>query len=320
MIGNSLFEWRIKMIDALINKIIQTKNPTVVGLDPRLDYVPAHIKEACFEEFGRTPKGAAESFLQFSKTIIDSVNDIVPAVKPQVAMFEQFGSYGLKAYIEVIEYAKSKDLVVIGDIKRGDIASTAEAYSNGHIGRVEVDGELFQVYQEDFITINPYLGVDSIEPYKKDCKDYNKGLFILVKTSNPNSGQLQNLVTDGEMLYERVGKLVSQWGEDLIGKHGYSLLGAVVGATHPEEGRNLRQLMPHTFFLVPGYGAQGAKAEDLKGVFDDKGLGAIINSSRGIIAAYKSDKYKHEYSEQEFGLAARKAALDMKADLQEVIN
>ncbi|TJX15394.1 orotidine-5'-phosphate decarboxylase [Tissierella creatinini] len=308
------------MIDALIDKIIERKNPTVVGLDPRLDYIPAHIKKACFEEFGRTPKGAAESFLQFSKIIIDSVYDIVPAVKPQVAMFEQFGYEGLRAYIEVIEYAKFKNLIVIGDIKRSDIASTAEAYSNGHIGRVDVEGELFQVYQEDFITLNPYLGIDSIEPYKKDCKVYDKGLFILVKTSNPNSGQLQNLITDGEMLYERVGKLVSQWGEDLIGKYGYSLLGAVVGATHPEEGKRLRQLMPHTFFLVPGYGAQGATADDLKGVFDERGLGAIINSSRGIIAAYKNEKYKKDYEEKEFGQAARKAALDMKADLQGVIN
>lgn len=308
------------MIDVLIDKIIERKNPTVVGLDPRLDYIPAHIKDMAFEEFGRTPKGAASAFLQFSKTIIDSLYDIVPAVKPQIAMFEQLGFEGLKSYIEIIDYAKSKDLVVIGDIKRSDIASTAEAYSNGHIGRVDIDGSLHQVYKQDFITLNPYLGIDSIEPYKKDCKDYNKGLFILVKTSNPNSGQLQNLLIDGEMLYERVGRLVSQWGQDLVGKHNYSLLGAVVGATHPEEGRKLRQDMPHTFFLVPGYGAQGGTAEDLKGVFDEKGLGAIINSSRGIIAAYKNDKYKNDYSQKEFGQAARKAALDMKADLQGVIS
>lgn len=308
------------MIDVLIDKIIERKNPTVVGLDPRLDYIPAHIKDMAFEEFGRTPKGAASAFLQFSKIIIDSLYDIVPAVKPQIAMFEQLGYEGLKSYIEIIDYAKSKDLVVIGDIKRSDIASTAEAYSNGHIGRVDIDGELHQVYNQDFITLNPYLGIDSIEPYKKDCKDYNKGLFILVKTSNPNSGQLQNLLIDGEMLYERVGRLVSQWGQDLVGKHNYSLLGAVVGATHPEEGRKLRQDMPHTFFLVPGYGAQGGTAEDLKGVFDEKGLGAIINSSRGIIAAYKNDKYKNDYSQKEFGQAARKAALDMKADLQGVIS
>ncbi len=308
------------MIDILIDKIIKTKNPTVVGLDPRLEYIPNHIKEAAFKEYGRTPRGASESFLQFSKIIIDSVYDIVPAVKPQIAMFEQFGYEGLSAYIEVAEYAKSKDLVVIGDIKRSDIASTAEAYSNGHIGRVDVEGELHQVYQQDFITLNPYLGIDSIEPYKKDCRKYNKGLFILVKTSNPNSGQLQNLLVDGEMLYERVGSLVSQWGEDLIGKYGYSLLGAVVGATHPEEGRKLRELMPHTFFLVPGYGAQGGTAEDLKGLFDDKGLGAIINSSRGIIAAYKNEKYKNDFSEKDFGEAARKAAIDMKLDLQGVIN
>ncbi len=308
------------MIDILIDKIIERKNPTVVGLDPRLDYIPIHIKEAAFEEFGRTAQGAASAFLQFSKIIIDSIYDIVPAVKPQIAMFEQLGFEGIKSYIEIIDYAKSKDLVVIGDIKRSDIASTAEAYSNGHIGRVDIEGDLHQVYKQDFITLNPYLGIDSIEPYKKDCRDYNKGLFILVKTSNPNSGQLQNLVIEGEMLYEKVGKLVSEWGGDLIGKHGYSLIGAVVGATHPEEGRKLRNLMPHSFFLVPGYGAQGGRAQDLKGCFDDKGLGAIINSSRGIIAAYKNEKYKNEFSEEEFGHAARKAALDMKADLQGVLS
>lgn len=308
------------MIDILIDKIIERKNPTVVGLDPRLDYIPIHIKEAAFEEFGRTAQGAANAFLQFSKIIIDSIYDIVPAVKPQIAMFEQLGFEGIKSYIEIIDYAKSKDLVVIGDIKRSDIASTAEAYSNGHIGRVDIEGDLHQVYKQDFITLNPYLGIDSIEPYKKDCRDYNKGLFILVKTSNPNSGQLQNLVIEGEMLYEKVGKLVSEWGGDLIGKHGYSLIGAVVGATHPEEGRKLRNLMPHSFFLVPGYGAQGGRAQDLKGCFDDKGLGAIINSSRGIIAAYKNEKYKDEFSEEEFGHAARKAALDMKADLQGVLS
>lgn len=308
------------MIDALIKKIKYLENPTVVGLDPRLDYIPEHITEENFSTYGRTLKGVAEAFLQFNKAIIDSVYDIVPAVKPQIAMFEQYGHEGIKAYIETIKYAKSKGLLVIGDIKRSDIASTAEAYSSGHIGRVAIEDEKFQVYEHDFITLNPYLGYDSIEPYKKDCKDYSKGLFVLVKTSNPNSGQLQDLLVGQEHLYEKVGSLVSTWGEGLIGKYGYSLIGAVVGATHPDQGRRLRELMPHSFFLVPGYGAQGAKAMDLKGCFDKDGLGAIVNSSRGIIAAYKNEKYKVNFSEKEFAQAARIAAIDMKNDLQSAID
>lgn len=306
------------MIDTLIKKIKYLENPTVVGLDPRLDYIPEHITEENFKKYGKTLKGVAEAFLQFNKAIIDSVYDIVPAVKPQIAMFEQYGHEGIKAYIETIKYAKSKGLVVIGDIKRSDIASTAEAYSNGHIGRVDIEDEKFQVYEHDFITLNPYLGYDSIEPYMKDCKDYSKGLFVLVKTSNPNSGQLQDLLVGQEYLYEKVGGLVSTWGEDLIGEYGYSLIGAVVGATHPDQGKRLRELMPHTFFLVPGYGAQGASAMDLKGCFDKNGLGAIVNSSRGIIAAYKNEKYKALFSEKEFAQASRMAAIDMKNDLQSV--
>jgi len=292
------------------------ENPTVVGLDPRLDFVPAFIKEEAYESWGKTPKAAAWAFLKYNKAIIDAVYDLVPAVKPQVAMYEQFGPEGIQAYIDTILYAKEKGLIVIGDIKRSDIASTAEAYADGHIGKVKVEDEAFEVYHEDSITLNPYLGYDSIEPYIKHCKDYDKGLFILVKTSNPNSGEIQDLDLGGEKLYERVGKLVSDWGKELIGKKGYSQVGAVVGATHPEQAKRLRELMPHTFFLVPGYGAQGATAKDLAVCFDKNGLGAIVNSSRGIIAAYKLDKYKKDYSEKEFALASRQAVIDMKKDLQ----
>lgn len=305
------------MIDQLIEKIIKINNPTVVGLDPRLNLVPMHIREEAYEKHGQTPEGASAAFLEFNKQIIDAVYDIVPAVKPQVAMYEQYGVPGLKAYIETIQYAKAKDLIIIGDIKRSDIASTAEAYSDGHIGRVDVEGNAFEMYYEDFITLNPYLGYDSIEPYMNNCKDYNKGLFILVKTSNPNSGEVQDIIVgdQGLQFYEYMGQLVSKWGEHFIGKYGFSQIGAVVGATYPEQGTKLREMLPHTFFLVPGYGAQGATSEDLAGCFNKDGLGAIVNSSRGIIAAYQSKKYKEIYKEVEFAQAARQAVLDMKADL-----
>lgn len=307
------------MIDTLISKIKETNNPTVVGLDPRLNFVPQHIKDKAYEKFGKTPKGAANAFFEFNKQIIDNVYDLVPAVKPQVAMYEQFGADGIQSYIDTIEYARDKGLVIIGDIKRSDIASTAEAYSDGHIGRVDVEEEKFEVYKEDFITLNPYLGFDSIEPYMDNCKHYDKGLFILVKTSNPNSGEIQDLDVKGEKLYEKVGKLVSNWGQDTIGTFGYSKVGAVVGATHPEQGKKLRQLMPNTYFLVPGYGAQGATAKDLAGCFDKDGLGAIVNSSRGIIAAYTKEKYSKMFKEEEFALASRQAVIDMKEDLNSVL-
>ncbi len=307
------------MIDLLIEKIEKTENPTVVGLDPRLEYIPVHLKKDAFDLYGKTPKAVARVFLDFNKAIIDAVWDIVPAVKPQIAMYEQYGVEGIQAYIDTINYAKSKNLIVIGDIKRSDIASTAQSYSHGHIGRVSIEDKEYTIFDQDFITLNPYLGFDSVEPYIKDCKKYNRGLFILVKTSNPNSGQIQDLDIGGEKVYERVGKLVSQWGEDLIGENGYSSIAAVVGATYPEQGAKLRNLMPYTFFLVPGYGAQGASALDLKACFDKDGLGAIVNSSRGIIAAYKNEKYKNSFSEKEFAFAARKAALDMKADIQTVL-
>ncbi|SDK93808.1 orotidine-5'-phosphate decarboxylase [Natronincola ferrireducens] len=307
------------MIDRLIEKIEALQNPTVVGLDPRLNYVPRAIREKNYELYGKTPKAAAKAFLEFNKGIIDGIYDLVPAVKPQIAMYEQYGSEGIQAYIDTIGYAKEKGLLIIGDIKRSDIASTAEAYADGHIGRVKVEEESYSIYGEDTITLNPYLGYDSIEPYVGHCKTYDKGLFILVKTSNSNSGEIQDLDVGGEKLYERVGKLVHQWGQSLVGKRGYSSIGAVVGATHPHQAEGLRSIMPKTYFLVPGYGAQGAKAEDLKGYFNRDGLGAIINSSRGIIAAYQREAYQSKYKEEEFALAARAAVLDMKKDLQKIL-
>lgn len=309
----------IMIIDKLIDRIKQTQNPTVVGLDPRLDYIPTHIKQAAFAEFGETTAGAAEAFYRFNVELIDGIYDLVPAVKPQIAMYEQYGRFGICAYINTVEYAKQKGLIVIGDIKRGDIASTAEAYSDGHIGRVCVGENKYAVYKEDFITLNPYLGYDSIEPYLQDCRQYEKGLFILVKTSNKRSGDIQDLIADGKPVYEIVGGYVADWGRDLIGKYGFSEVGAVVGATYPEQAKRLRETMPHTFFLIPGYGAQGGKAEDLAVCFDKDGLGGIVNSSRGIIAAYQSAKYKDNFGEKEFAQAARQAVLDMKEDLGRVI-
>lgn len=304
------------MIDRLIDKINKKQNPTVVGLDPRLEMVPQFIKEKHFNEYGKTPKAVGEIFFAFNRQIIDNIYDIVPSVKPQIAMYERYGPEGIECYIRTTEYAKDKGLIVIGDIKRGDITSTAEAYAEGHIGKVKIEEESYQIYNQDAITLNPYLGFDSIEPYIKYCKEYNKGLFILVKTSNPNSGEIQDLETNEGKLYERVGSLVSKWGEELIGKHGYSQIGAVVGATHPEQAGSLRKIMPNTYFLVPGYGAQGAKAEDLKGYFNKDGLGAIINSSRGIIAAHLKESNRTRFSEKDFALAAREAVIYMKNDLQ----
>lgn len=306
------------MIDQLISQIKTKNNPTVVGLDPRLNFVPKHIKEEMFDKFGKTPEAVAKAYLAFNKGIIDEVYDLVPAVKPQVAMYEQLGAVGMQSYIDTIAYAKEKGLVIIGDIKRSDIASTAQSYAEGHIGLVDIEGEKFEIYKEDFITLNPFLGIDSVEPYFEACKTRNKGMFLLVKTSNPNSGEIQDLKVNGQYLYEYVGGLVSKWGEDMIGESGFSKIGAVVGATHKEQGIRLREQMPHTFFLVPGYGAQGATAEDLAGTFNKDGVGSIVNSSRGIIAAYTKDIYK-EFGEMNYAKASRQAVIDMRDDLNRVL-
>lgn len=308
------------IIDKLIDKIKETGNPTVVGLDPRLNYIPDFILNEKYEKYGYTLKAAAKAMYSFNKKIIDEIYDLVPAVKPQIAMYERYGIDGLKAYVKTCEYAKRKGLIVIGDIKRSDIASTAEAYSDGHIGKVTVGENSFMPFNQDFITLNPYLGSDSITPFLKDCKEYERGLFVLAKTSNPNSGEIQDLIVDGMPLYEKVGQLISKWGEELIGVNGFSEVGAVVGATHPEQAKRLREIMPHTFFLVPGYGAQGGKAEDLAVCFNKDGIGAIVNSSRGIIAAHMKDEYKTAFNgEEQFAKAAREAVINMKNDLRRCI-
>jgi orotidine-5'-phosphate decarboxylase len=302
------------MINKLVKKIEQLSAPIVVGLDPMLDFIPKHILDKAFSDMGESIEGVAEAVWQYNKGIIDATYDIIPAVKPQIAMYEQFGIEGLKAFKKTVDYCKEKDLVVIGDIKRGDIGSTSAAYATGHLGKVTVGGKNYRGFDEDFITVNPYLGSDGINPFIDVCKQENKGLFILVKTSNPSSGEFQDQLIDGRPLYELVGKKVAEWGELHMGDS-YSYIGAVVGATYPEMGKILREIMPKTYILVPGYGAQGGKAEDLVHYFNKDGLGAIVNSSRGIIAAYKQKGYE-KYGPEAYADASRQAVIDMREDLK----
>ena len=306
------------MINKLVDKIQKTHAPIVVGLDPMLNYVPEHVQKAAFAEYGETLEGAAEAIWQFNKEIIDKTFDLIPAVKPQIAMYEQFGIPGMIAYEKTVSYAQEKDLVVIGDIKRGDIGSTSAAYAVGHLGKVKVGNNTFSGFHEDFATVNPYLGSDGIKPFIDVCKEEKKGLFILVKTSNPSSGEFQDQLIDGKPLYELVGEKVAAWGEEQMGDK-YSYIGAVVGATYPEMGKVLRKVMPKSFILVPGYGAQGGQGKDLVHFFDEDGLGAIVNSSRGIIAAYKQEVYA-KFGAENFGDASRAAVEAMIADIHGALN
>lgn len=301
------------MINKLINNIKRTNAPIVVGLDPMLSYIPEQVQRKAFAEYGETLEGAAEAIWQFNKEIIDNTYDIIPAVKPQIAMYEQFGIPGLEAFSRTVKYAKEKNLVVIGDVKRGDIGSTSAAYAVAHLGKVNVGTKTYSAFDEDFATVNPYLGSDGIKPFIDVCKEEKKGIFILVKTSNPSSGEFQDRIIDGRPLYEWVGQKVAEWGYDCMGD-GYSYVGAVVGATYPEMGRTLRKVVPKSFILVPGYGAQGGKGADLVDFFNEDGLGAIVNSSRGIIAAYKNEKYA-SYGAENFGDASRAAVIDMVSDI-----
>ena len=301
------------MINRLIEAIKKKNAPIVVGLDPMLSYVPQQILQKSFAQFGETLEGAADAIWEFNKGIVDCTYDLIPAVKPQVAMYEQFGVPGLMAFQKTVDYCHKKGLVVIGDVKRGDIGSTSAAYATAHLGTVSVGSKELSVFDEDFATVNPYLGTDGVKPFVDVCKEQKKGLFILVKTSNPSSGEFQDRLIDGRPLYEYVGEKVARWGETHMGEE-YSYIGAVVGATYPEVGKVMRKLMPKSYILVPGYGAQGGKAADLKHYFNDDGLGAIVNSSRGIIAAYKQEKYA-KYKEAGFADASRQAVLDMIADI-----
>ena len=301
------------MVSKLIEKIQKTKAPICVGLDPMLSYIPEHVTKKAYEEFGETLEGAAEAIWQFNKEIVDATCDLIPSVKPQIAMYEQFGLPGLAAYDKTVKYCQEKGLIVIGDVKRGDIGSTSAAYAAGHIGKVQVGSKTYSGFDTEYITVNPYLGTDGVKPFVDVCNECDRGIFVLVKTSNPSSGEFQDRLIDGRPLYELVAEKVVEWGSASMDGE-YSNVGAVVGATYPEMSKILRKLMPKTYFLVPGYGAQGGTAEDLKYCFNQDGLGAIVNSSRGIIAAYKQEKYA-KFGEANYADASRQAVKDMILDI-----
>ena len=299
------------MIDKLIDRIVKLQNPTCVGLDTDFSYLPDDMREGM-----ATFEGVAEKLIEFNMNIIDKVCDIVPAVKVQVAYYEQYGYEGLRAFDYTVNYAKGRGMFVIADCKRNDIGSTAACYSKAYLGSTDINGKKIKAFPADMLTVNGYLGTDGIAPFVEDCKKFGKGIFVLVKTSNPSSGELQNLkLQNGLCIYEQMGALVEEWGKDCVGKYGYSSVGAVVGATHPEEAAKLRSQLKNTFFLITGYGAQGGNAQMLKCCFDSRGLGGIVNNSRGIICAYK----KPQYSGMNYAEAARAACIDMQQDLSSVI-
>ncbi len=306
--------------DRLVEGIIKRNNPTVVGLDPKLEYVPSSIRDSVFKEYGPGPAGAAECILRFNRKLIDAVYDIVPAVKPQLAYYEMYGVEGIRVFHETCTYAGEKGLLVIADGKRNDIGTTAEAYSAAYLGKTMLGEAEYRAFEADALTVNPYLGIDGIKPFIEDCDKYGKGIFVLVKTSNKSSGQIQDLVLqDGKRLYETVAELVDSWGADLTGKYGYSGIGAVVGATYPEQARILRSIMKKAYILVPGYGAQGGTAKDAAQSFNPDGLGAIINASRSIMCAWKSERWSGKYGEDAFDSAARAEAIRMRDEINEAL-
>ncbi len=299
-------------IDRLINKIKETDNPTVIGIDPKYDMLPECIKN----KYEKTLEDISKAILEFNKELIDNTYDIIPAVKVNIAFYEMYGIEGMKAFEETCKHAKEKGMVVIADIKRGDIGSTAQSYSNAFLGKTKIGEKEESIFDVDFVTVNPYMGTDCVKPFIDDCKKYDKGIFVLVKTSNPSSGELQDKkIEGGEKIYIEVAKLVEQWGEDLIGENGYSCVSAVVGATYPNQLEEIREIAPHTYFLIPGYGAQGGKAEDIALGFDKNGLGGIVNASRSLMYAYKSEKWKDKFEEKDYGKATRAEAIRMKEEL-----
>ena len=304
-------------IDNLIEKIKQTNNPTVMGLDPRYEMLPKSVTN----KYSKDLEGAAKAILEFNKALIDATYDIIPAIKPQIAFYEMYGIPGMEAFKETCKYAKEKGMVVIADVKRGDIGSTATGYSNAFLGRTKIEEQEQAIYDVDFVTVNPYMGTDCIKPFIEDCKKYNKGIFILVKTSNPSSGELQDLKLENQKeVYLHVAELVEKWGEELRGKYQYSSIAAVVGATYPEQLKQIREASPHTYFLIPGYGAQGGKASDIALGFDSNGLGGIINASRSLMCAYKSENWKNQVTEEEYYKATRLEAIRMRDELNNAIN
>jgi len=302
-------------VDLLIDRIKELNNPTVMGLDPRYEMLPECIKA----KYGTDVASVCEGILEYNKALIDATYDIVPAVKPQLAFYEMFGIDGMKCFKETCKYASEKGMIVIADNKRGDIGTTAAGYSNAYLGKTTIGDKEESLYDIGWVTVNPYLGIDGVKPFIEDCKKYNKGIFILVKTSNKSSGELQDLkLEDGKTVYEKVAELVKSWGEEVIGEYGYSSVGAVVGATYPEQMKVLRELMPNSYFLIPGYGAQGGKAEDVAFGFKD-GLGGIVNASRSLMCAFKSDRWKDKYSDAEYAQATRAEAIRMRDELNSFI-
>ena len=303
-------------IDRLINKIKETNNPTVIGLDPRYELLPKCV----LEKYPNTLEGVSQAIIEYNKALIDETCDVIPAVKPQIAFYEMFGIPGMKAFEEICKYAKQKGMIVIADIKRGDIGSTAQGYSNAYLGKTKIGEKEESIFDVDFVTVNPYMGTDCVKPFIEDCKKYDKGIFILVKTSNPSSGELQDVkLENGEEVYLKVSKLVEEWGKDLRGEYGYSSIAAVVGATYPKQLKEIREIAPHTYVLIPGYGAQGGKAEDIALGFDKNGLGGIVNASRSLMCAYKSELWKDKFEEKDYAKATRAEALRMKEELGGII-
>ncbi|MBP5310601.1 MAG: orotidine-5'-phosphate decarboxylase [Lachnospiraceae bacterium] len=305
------------MINKLIANIKKTQAPIVVGLDPTMKLIPDFIINKAIKEHGETLNAAGAAIWEYNKGIIDAICEYIPAVKPQIAMYEQFGMPGLEAFDKTVRYCKQKGLVVIGDIKRGDIGSTSTAYAIGHLGSVKIGSTICRGFDEDFVTVNPYLGSDGVKPFIEVCKEEKKGIFVLVKTSNPSSGEFQDQLVGNRKLFELVGEKVNEWAGECMGDE-YSYVGAVVGATYPEEGKLMREAMPKSFILVPGYGAQGGKGKDLVHFFNKDGLGAIVNSSRGIIGAYQQQQYA-SYGETGYADAALAAVKAMKEDIAQAL-
>lgn len=305
------------MINKLVANIKKTNAPIVVGLDPTMKLIPNFIMEKAIKEHGESLDAAAAAIWEYNKGLIDAIYEYIPAVKPQIAMYEQFGIPGMIAFDKTVKYAQEKGLVVIGDIKRGDIGSTSTAYAIGHVGNVKIGNTVCKGFGEDFVTVNPYLGSDGVKPFIDVCKEEKKGIFVLVKTSNPSSGEFQDQMVNDKKLFELVGEKVNEWAMDFMGDD-YSYVGAVVGATYPEEGKMMRKVMPKSFILVPGYGAQGGKGKDLVHFFNEDGLGAIVNSSRGIIGAYQQEKYA-SFGEEGFAEAALAAVKDMQLDIAQAL-
>lgn len=307
----------MKAIDKLINKIKETNNPTVIGIDTKYEYLPECIKK----KYSKDLKGVSSAILEFNKKLIDNVYDIIPAVKIQIAFYEMYGIEGMETFKQTCNYAKQNGMIVIADIKRGDIGSTAEGYSNAYLGKTRIGDVEQSIFDVDFVTVNAYMGTDCVKPFIEDCKKYDKGLFILVKTSNKSSGELQDLKLEtGEEVYTKVAQFVEKWGEELRGKNNYSSISAVVGATYPKQLKDIRKVAPHTYFLIHGYGTQGGKAEDIALGFDNKGLGGIINASRSLMCAYKSEIWKDKFKEKDYAKATRAEAIRMRDELNIAIN